>query len=198
MFYYLKQSVLSLFYLITMSITAACICIIKSDALLWLKIILGILNLSLYIALVAMASFKDGEKAMRVRNANDLERQLIVKTGEYRPLNLAEEYKPWKGFIFGLITCIPLIALIVAHAIVTAINPAQVICGNFAAWIYMLVYCFNGFSLNMILPASTFYFSLLALPVIVLSTGIPYLLGGRRVEKAQRKIEEKRLEIYGK
>ena len=50
----------------------------------------------------------------------------------------------------------------------------------------------------MVIPAVNFYFPLLALPVIVLSTGIPYLLGGRRVEKAQRKIEKKRLEIYGK
>lgn len=198
MLYYLKQSVLSLFYLFTLSVTAACICIIQDPALLWLKIILGILNLGLYITLVSMASFKDGEKAMKVRNANDLERQLIVKTGEYRPLKIAEEYKPWKGFIFGLITCIPLILLTITHAIVTAIIPKQVIFGNISALMYMFVYCFNGFSLKMVIPAVNFYFPLLALPVIVLSTGIPYLLGGRRVEKAQRKIEEKRLEIYGK
>ena len=197
MWYFLKQSILSFFYLITLSITAACICIIQNENLLWLKIILGILNLSTFIGLVAMASFKDGEASMKVRNANDVERKIIVKTGEYRPLKLAEEYKPWKGFVFGFITCLPLIGLTIAHAIITSINPAQVIAGNLSAWIYMLVYCFNGFNLDMTLSAATYYFPLIALPIIVLSTGIPYYLGGRRIEKAQRKLEEKRKEIYG-
>lgn len=192
--YYLKNAVIPFVYLFFMMISALGILMI-GDHLMWLKIVLAILNLALYEVIVCAFVFKQGEDAVKVRNANDLERKQIVLTGEPRPLKLAEEYKPFKGFIVGLVTCAPLLILMIVHTVI-------ILCGGgngagvVGSIIYLVVYVFFKLG-GMATTAGTVYAALAAVPVIMLSTGISYILGGKKIELQYKRIEESKRSIYG-
>lgn len=193
--YYIKNALIPFVYLFFMAITALGILSI-GDHLLWLKIILAILNLALYEVIVCAFSFKQGQDAVKVRNANDLERRQIVLTGEDRPLKLSEEYKPYKGFLIGLTVCAPLIILMLIHTVV-------ILCGGGMGFgvagslLYLVVYIFFRLGATTVATEYIVFAALAAIPVIVLSTGIAYMLGGRKVELQYKKIEENQRRIYG-
>ena len=200
MWYYVKQGLLPFVYLFFTAITAfGILCI---EGLVWLKVVLLLLNIALYVFIVAAASFKDGQEALKVRIANDLERMQIVRTGESLPLKLKEEYKPWKGFFHGFIACIPLVVLLIIHTVVTLTGGGNG-AGAIAGFIYMMVFAFSRVNIGTGATAATpinpaiYYWSLLAIPVIVLATGISYILGGKKIELQQQRIREKQRRIYG-
>ena len=200
--YYFKQSFVSFGYLVFMSLSAIGFLMIGND-LLWLKYLLCGLGIVLYCLVVGVVSFKDGETAYKVMLANDLERKQIILTGEDRPLKEKEEYRAWKGFLFGLIASSPAIILMIIHAILTAINPVWVGAGSIASILFMMVFSFVLVGKDLVtgvtstLPASQFYLCLLAVPVAVLTTGLCYMLGAKRAELRQRMVEKKHKEIYG-
>ena len=204
MWYYIKQSLLAFIYLFFTAITAFGIMCINNDAV-WLKALLCVLNVGLYVVIVAAASFKDGQDALKVRIANDLEREQIIRTGDALPLKLKEEYKPWKGFTFGGIACAPLIILLIIHTLLfNLVGDNYIGAGAIAGFIYLMVFAFARLNVTTaaegvataINPA-VYYWALLAIPVIVLSVGIPYLLGAKKIERQQERIREKQRQIYG-
>ena len=77
MWYYVKQALLPFIYLFFNAITAFGIICIQGADLTWLRILLLILNIGLYCVIVCAASYKDGQEALKVRIANDLERFLF-------------------------------------------------------------------------------------------------------------------------
>ncbi len=191
---YLKQSMMSFFYLIFMIMTSICIGFLEAK-FLWLKITLGILNIALYGVIIAGASYKDGQVAMRTRNANDMERENIIRTGKDIKLKLHEEYKPWKGFFAGLLTCVPLIALLIAHTIlVFGIDPSLQGAGRIAGLLYNAFFMFFRFGE---VTNVTFYGALVCVPFILVFVGVPYILGAKSVEDEQLKVKEIHKEIYG-
>ncbi len=200
MWYYVKQGLLPFIYLFFTAITAfGILCI---EGLVWLKVLLLLLNIGLYVFIIAAASFKDGQEALKVRVANDLERIQIVRTGESIPLKLKEEYKPWKGFFHGFIACVPLIILLIVHTILMLAGGGNG-AGAIAGFIYMMVFAFSRVNIGAATTSTTpinpaiYYWSLLAIPVIVLATGISYILGGKKIELQQQRIKEKQRSIYG-
>lgn len=202
MWYYIKQSFIAFFYLFFTAITAFGILCIQD--LVWLKVILLALNLGLYVFIVAASAFKDGQAALKVRIANDLERLQIIRTGESLPLKLKEEYKPWKGFFYGFIACVPMLVLLLIHTLlITCSSPTATGAGAIAGFIYMMVFAFFrvdviGTTASLVAPSPTiFYWTLIALPIIVLSVGIPYMLGAKKIELQQQRIKEKQSRIYG-
>ena len=194
--YLLKQMIIPLIYLVFMAIISFGILCINND-LMWLKVVLNILNLALYGYIVGAVSLKEGEIALKVRISNDAERLRIIETGEDRPLKLKEEYKAWKGFVFGLMACVPLIILLIIHAILTAINPELVGAGAIANFIYLPFGAFIRVDNTMTLENWHFYFNLIAVVIIPILTGIPYMLGARKIQLQQEKILEKQRQIYG-
>ena len=84
--YFLKQSGFLFIYNIFMTIIALGILCIQGKDLLWLRMILCVLNIGLYLFIAGMTFYKEGQEALKVRNANDLEREQIIKTGEALPL----------------------------------------------------------------------------------------------------------------
>lgn len=193
MWYYIKQAFLPFIYLIFMAMISLSILMIE---ILWLKVVLNIACIGLYLLVVCAASYKDGESALKVRVANDLERREIIRTGENRPLKLKEEYKPWKGFVFGAIACAPLVILLIIHAILVAINPALTGAGAISGLIYAMFYLFAEMFFDT-LQSWHYYFSLVALIVIPLATGVPYILGAKKIERQQEMIKNKQRQIYG-
>ena len=114
--YYLKKFFLLVIYLISSGIIGSGILIIEGMA--WLKLILALLNLALFVFIYCAIAFKDGEKALRVRVSNDKLRELIVKTGDDYKLDLEGEYTIRKGFITGAMACIPLLVLLLLNFVV--------------------------------------------------------------------------------
>ena len=111
--YYLKKFFIILVYLISSGIIASSVLVIEGNA--WLKLVLLILNLALFIFIYSAIAFKDGEKALKVRISNDKLRQLIVQTGDDYKLDLDGEFTIRKGFITGVSACIPLIVLLLLN-----------------------------------------------------------------------------------
>lgn len=194
--YYIKNAVLPFVYLFFMAITAFGILTI-GDNLLWLKYVLLVLNLGLYVFIVCAYGYKMGQDALKTRNANDLERKQIILTGELRPLKLDEEYKPYKGALIGATACAPLIILLLLHTVLGLCGV-----GNGAGIIASLVYlCFFAFfrASGSVAQATfgTYYITLIAVPVIVAAMGISYFLGARKIELQYKKIKENQRRIYG-
>ncbi|MBP5466346.1 MAG: hypothetical protein J6Y43_02130 [Clostridia bacterium] len=202
--YYLKQGVFPFIYLLMMAMIA--FGIISISGLLWLKIILAILNIALYGVVVSAVSYKEGQESVKVRHANDLERMQIIKTGENRPLKIHEEYKPWKGFIFGFTACVPLIVLLGLHTVLYLSTGEYRGLGAIAGLIYLMFFIFFIFgaatsageaAAGATLPWYTFYGALIALPVIMLMTGISYLIGAKKIIRQYEMINDRQRQIYG-
>lgn len=193
--YLVKQAFIPFTYLFFMAIIA--FAILSIEGLIWLKAVLLGLNMALYFFVVCTSAFHDGQKALKVRIANDIERNQIILTGEDRPLKLSEEYKPWKGFAIGLVANIPLIILMVIHTIlITAVGSAYTGAGAIAGFIYMMFFAFFRMD-GSVATATSFYYVLIMIPIIVLAVGISYSLGAKKIELQQERIKQKHREIYG-
>lgn len=196
MWFYIKIAVFPFVYLFFMAVTAFGILCIK-ESLLWLKILLSILNLGLYCFIVAGVFYKEGQEAVKIRHANDLERREMVRTGTVRPLKLKEEYKPWKGYFIGFIACIPLIFCLLVHSIIMLAGGTTRTFGVIGGSIYFVVFVFFSLSGKTLAMADYFY-ALAAVPLLILLSGVFYNLGARKIIIQQRRIREKQAQIYGK
>ena len=199
--YYLKQGIFPFIYQLFMAMIA--FGILAIDGLVWLKVVLAILNIALYVVIVAAVAFKEGQNALKVQMANDLERREIIRTGEDRPLRLHEEYKPWKGFVFGVISCIPVLLLLVLHTIVYNATGSYMGLGAIAGIIALMFFIFFRLDVSysaaetLEVPWYTYYGALVALPVLMLTMGIAYILGAKKIMRQQEMIKEKQRRIYG-
>lgn len=202
--YYIKRAGLPFLYLLFMIMPALGILAI-GDNLLWLKIVLGTLAVALYCVVVAMACYKEGQDAVKVRAANDLERMVIVRTGENRPLKIHEEYKPHKGFIMGLFTVIPLLFLAALHTLLYLTAGVR---WAGAAMVLLYLVFFEFFMMDAVVgdgatesvsetPWYEMYGALIAVPIIILVAGISYIVGARKILRQQEMIKAKQREIYG-
>lgn len=194
--YYIKQMFLPIMYTIFAAMIAfGILCIQGMD---WLKIILLILNIALFAFIICANYFKEGEKAYKVRLANDLEREMIIRTGEDRPIDRNGEYKPWKGFVMGVISCAPLIILMIIHAIIIFfINPEKEVVGGITAFIYMSFFGLFWLDTSIALSGVAYFACLIYVPALVTFMGVPYILGARKIEIQQQMIKEKHRQIYG-
>ena len=204
--YYLKQCVTPIVYQLFSSVIALGILFIGAEMVV-LRVILLVLNLAMYVSIMGAVFFKEGQEAFKVRIANDLERMEIIRTGDALPLKLHEEYKWWKGFALALITCIPLFFLLLLHVILvlsvgTNASGAGVIAGALYMFVFGFVRSLTGISVpgeSVIAVADPWrcLWALLAVPIIVLSIGIPYYFGAKKIELRQEKINETQRKIYG-
>lgn len=185
--YFMKEFFVVNMYLIMFAlIDLGVLCI--GDNLIWLKLILCGAVLVAFIIIVGLFIGKEAETAVKVRRGNDLNREHIIKTGKDLPLNLAEEYKPWKGFAMGAMTCIPLLVFMGIQMLTNTpgveANPG----GAIAAFLYMVVFSFLRVDSRVdILPADYNYI-FLAIPLIILTVGISYIIGAKIAMKKHERI----------
>ena len=193
--YLLRKAGFPFIYIIFMATIALGINQIGGDNKL-LKFALLVLNLSFYMFIVGSLAFKDGEDALNVRIANDLDRNEMIKTGIPKKLRLREEYKHYKGFLIGLVTCIPLIILMAIHAFYYFSGSEYEGMGAIADMLYNMITSFYKLFVTE-LTSVDYFFALVTIPVICLTTGIPYIIGGLRRERQQLRIEEQQRQLYG-
>lgn len=194
--YFLKQMIFPLVYLILLSLTSVAVTSLGNN-LLWLKYILLAIILLFYCFIIGAVAFKDGQEEFKTLHHNDIQRERIILTGDDVPLDLVKEYKPWKGLLIGLAGCVPLIVLMIVHTVLISQDPTNGGAGVIAGYLYDVVFAFFKYEIQMVLTPMECYWTLLALPIFLLSTGIPYYVGAMRLKKQYDKIERKKIEIYG-
>ena len=196
--YYIKKAIIGLVYLLFSAVTAYGIMFIPAD-FAWAKVVLLVLNLILYSYVLSATAFQDGQAAYKVRMTNDLNRKQIVLTGEDIPLDTKKEFRAYKGFIVGFVICVPLIILLIVHAVTTINTPKNQDFGITSSFIYLAFYAFAGVGVKVDYLFATVspYWSLIAIPIIVAVQGVFYYLGGRKIELQQQMIKEKHKMLHG-
>lgn len=194
--FYFKESFIANMYLVLFAlIDLGVLCI--GDELMWLKTALCGVCLAGFMFIVGLMFYKEGESAAKVLRGNDMNREQIIKTGREYPINLAEEYKPWKGFLIGFLSSCPVILFMIIHAIVSPLGPLNNGGGVAAAFLYMVVFSFFRVNSKADILTSDYYYTLIIIPVMVLSIGIGYIIGAKKEMRAHQKIVDKHNAIHG-
>ena len=194
--YYLKKTFLLVIYLVSSGIIGASIFLIEGMA--WLQLILLILNFALFVFVYCGIAFKDGEKALRVRISNDKLRELIVKTGDDYKLDLGGEYTVMKGFITGACASLPLVILMLLSLVVKGATNSVIV--QAIQLFYLVFYGFfnldfaNAHKVTLYAPI---YWTLIAIPILIILHGVFFCLGKRRAELQQEKIKNTHRRLYG-
>ncbi len=193
--YFLKQALFPLMYLVFMAIIAAGISLI---GVVWIETVLNLLNLGFYVFLMGISFFKEGQEALKVRHANDLEREEIIRTGEALPLKLTEEYKPWKGYVMGLIAAAPLVICMLIHfVLILACGEVYNGAGVVASLLYLVFYAPYSVFIGETISCWQYFILLYAVGALALIAGIPYVLGAKKQQARYDEIAERQRMIYG-
>ncbi len=192
--YYLKQSFIPLMY--TAFDAAIALGILCIEGLPALKIILLLANLGLFVFIVFSYFKSEGQKAFKTRIANDLERKRMIETGEDRPIDAISEYKPWKGFVMGVVAAFPLIIILIVHTVMIAINFQSTGAGALGAIFYAMIYGFV-MAVTTELTAYTYYFMVVYIVILAITVGLGFMVGGKKMERQQEMINDKHRQIYG-
>ncbi len=194
--YFLSQCIFPLFYSAIMLFLGLAIKLI-SDDLMWLKYLLFVVVFGFYAVMICSISFKDGQNAVKIQHANDVERLNIIRTGEDRSLDLVQEYKPWKGFVSGLVVSSPVIILLILQAIFMLAGTEVQWPGAVAGYVYFVFFMFLLPGKKIDVPKTYYFWSIIAVPIMMLLMGVPYLLGARKQKLIYENIKDKHKEIYG-
>jgi hypothetical protein len=97
------------------------------------------------------------------------------------------------------------VVLLLVHTIlIFAVGTNYVGAGAIASFIYMIVFAFTRMNLPAVVEGVApvidpfmYYWTILAIPLIVISVGVPYMLGARKIELQQERIKAKHRSIYG-
>lgn len=195
--FYLKMAFMPFIYLIFSAMLGVGATTISGENLEWLKYSLCALNTIFYAVIMGMAAFKDGQQAIKVREQNDTYRRVIARTGEDLPLNLQEEYTPWKGIIISLIACIPSVILVIVHFCLNigVPYPGNNGVGGIAALLNMVIFSF--FMIDNVVTTAEYAFILLIVPFICGVYGGMYNIGAMQMQKQYDKIAETKRELHG-
>ncbi len=196
--YYLKKPLVIMVYLISSGIIASSVLAI--DGLAWLKLVLLILNFALFIFIFCGMAVRDGEKALRVRISNDKMRELIVKTGDDYKLDLDGEFAVRKGFFAGAFACLPLVVMILLTLLARDGSATETVLIQAIQLFYMVFYGF--FNLDFLevykdVLYSSYYWALVAIPVLTILHGVFYYFGARKVEKQQEYFKSTHRALHG-
>ncbi len=200
---FFKKMLFPLSYATIMIMASMSISLLDETKLLWLKYLLYAVALALYIIVIGAIEYKAGSDEYKIRHLNDVERIKIVETGEERPLNLVKEYKPWKGFYYGISPCVPLIILMIIQTILLFTgNPEQpqLWPGTVASYIYIVIFAFfrpNIEAYTTFAQGLNYYYLLVAIPFHIILFGVAYLLGARREKKLYAMVDAKQKAIHG-
>lgn len=181
--YYVKQSSFVFGMLLFMIVTAMAIVMIETT---WIKVVLGLLNVALYVALLFIVFLGEGGQAYKTLRHNDRERLTIIQTGEDRKIDKAKEYHPVKGFMFGLGACLPLVICLLVHLIIHLAGGTSNIMGQIASVAYYALWL--PVSAIIEIDYYSYYYLLYVLVALPIFTGVPYLVGALKIRKQENRL----------
>ncbi len=194
--YLLKLTIIPFIYLVFMLVICLSVLMIPEN-LLWLRYVAAAGAFILFAVIIAGVFYGEGQTALKVRLANDMERRQIVLTGEDRPLKVKEEYATWKGFVAGALVCVPLVILLAVHTVlILTVGETARGAGAAAGTLYLIVFIFFSAGGSTV-SVYAYYYTLIAIPVFMTLTGVPYMLGAKKIQRQQDELEEKHNAIYG-
>jgi len=192
--YYLKQLILPFVYLVCLGFSGYAIALLGAN---WAEILVSSIMLFFFSYLMTLLFYREGQAALKTRNANDIEREYMVKTGKDANLNLTEEYKWYKPFIFGLLVSAPLIICAIIHLILMlAVGPEANGAAEVGSRIYMLYYQFLRYIFGP-LVGWDFFWVLTFIPYICLLFFVSYYLGSVKVKRQTEEIKAKHRMLHG-
>lgn len=166
----------------------------------WVEFALSIVNVIMFVVAIVAYFSNEGKKAATHLLANDLERENMVKTGKYVKLDTAREYSTWKGFFIGLVVSAPLIIMMIIHLIYGLSTNSQVSkVAGVASLMYLGFYSLYGVFVpsGTIISFGQHFILLYSVPFIVLSVGLSYYFGARKIFNRKQKILNQQRNIYG-
>ncbi len=192
--YLLRLTIVPLVYLLCFAFSMVAIASIDGFNAL-VKSLIGVLFLLLYIVLVSAVMIKEGQDAYGVLLSNNSQRRYMIETGKVVDFNTAKEYKAWKGFVVGLMCCIPLVVMLLLHTISFPrgdTSRVSIICEMMYAVFYSIGRTYQhtnerGFYIGAIV----IIFSL------SIMNGVPYMIGARHRRLQQKKIKRINEELHG-
>ena len=197
MWYYFKLGIFLFVYSLLLAVTGLGIMLIE---ITWLAFTLSLVNIALFIGICVIYMKQQGVLSVKKMHANDLEREEFLRTGEYREIDKHREYKPWKGYAIGAITIIPLVVCLLIHlitglAVGFGVNDGAGTASNIMYLTFFApVYVLLGKSITGV---SCFILAYCA-PVIIVTSGVSYWFGARKMLKQYAKIQQTQESIYGK
>ena len=195
MLYYLKKASFFLFYLMFIDIIGLGIIAIGIDGL---ELPLALLSIGFYMFIVIYMMLKEGKDSMRKLHANDVERLQLIKTGSCGKIDAHAEYAPWKGFFICFLAMSPMILFTIIHLILELCGTGVNAFGTIVNFMYLGFSCpYQCVVQGIYVGTSLFYIILYAVPLMIALTGVPYLLGAKKIGYQYKMIEEKQKRIYG-
>ncbi len=194
--YYVKKFLIFMVYLISSGVIGTSIFLI--EGMPWLKLVLLILNLSLFMLVYCGIALKDGEKALKVRISNDKIRELIVKTGDDYKLDLDGEFTIRKGFIAGATACLPLIVLLLLNLVVKGATNTIIV--QAVQLFYMVFYGFFNLDFagaHVDVLYSSINWTLISIPILIIAQGVFFYLGAKKAERQQERIKITHRHLHG-
>ncbi len=176
--------------------------ILGSGALLvqgmpWARLGLLTLNLGVFIFIYCAIAYKDGEKALMVRISNDKIRELIVQTGDDYKLDLDYEFSVRKGFIAGAMACIPLALFLLLDLAIGTPNNIAVKAVELFYMVFFGFFNIDFLSAHSIALYSSYYWTLISAPILIILHGVFYYLGAWKMQKRQDKIKSTHKRLHG-
>ena len=183
-------------YLVFSAMLGLAVLTIQDAKLEWLQYVLCGVNLAFYALVMSMAAIKDGRKALKIREQNDTYRRVIMETGDDLPLNIVEEYTPWKGITISILACIPSIILVAVHFILNiGVSVPNNDVGGIAGVLNLVVFSF--FMIDGVIATAEYAFILLIVPFVCLVYGLMYIIGANLEQKNYDKIRQTHKELHG-
>ncbi len=187
--YFLKQSLIIFMYLFGTLIIGLGISMI-GDNLFVLKVILSVLNISMFLAICGMFYFIMGKKALKQAKINNEEREEILRTGVIKPLDTGKEYASYKGFAIGFTAFVIMFVLLII----------ELILGQPSNTINLLLTVLYGtfyFPLKVVADTAPNFYILYGAVLTIAVSGVCYILGANKEKKLYASLEEIDDEIYG-
>ena len=193
--YYGKDLLLNFSYLLVCSLIGFILMFATVDNSIqgYICSILSAINVFMYFVVVRNSYVKTGEEAMRQRNANDMDRRLMLETRVYKEIDKVKEYRPQKVWYFIIPIVAPLVILTIVSLFILIFggNPAGV--DMAIKIIYAFVYAFF-FGIDTDISV---YFALFALVFTIAPIFWGYYNGVNKVKAEYAQVERLKKKVDG-
>jgi hypothetical protein len=192
--YLLKLIIIPIVYVISFAFLTVGMASIDGFAPI-VKSIISIILFIVFAVVIAAVMIKEGQEAYGILLTNNAQRRRIVETGKVVDFDASSEYRPYKGFLAGLICCVPLVIMVIMHLIVAPageVSRISIIC-EMAYGLFFSIF-------RTYMDTNALGFFLISAGIIVvfpLVTGIPYMVGAARRKLQQDNIRKLNDELHG-